>query len=475
MLTGSVLALFWVLIATIGALGGLVFIAGLRGAGLVLALAFLLPGVHSDANANTFYKDTGWKLEPDVNGVYSVLPEQGRGGATTSGCTTTACTRSGGLGGPLGKPRPTLTPSTTFPKANIASSALALGSRALPWLSVGYGLYDWYNSAGLTLDENGLNAAEPYNPAVLGSGTWTFEEAPSKTLGYGSPDSACTAYNSWRSTVGLIPLSGIYARQTGGGYVCTGAFPDGVISWTAAIVEFLPSNRCPFGSANSSGQCPYTPTSSPISESDARQRLIDAPITSDILRRSFDEILDAGGGVASTGTTVSGPSSAPGETTTRTTTAANGTTQVSTTTTNYNYTYNDNRVTVTETNTTQNPDGSTQTETTDKPPEPQPSPAVNPAMPDIPQLYEPKYPAGIAGVWADKKTAFQQTPIFAFLASLVPSWSDGGCPSWSIPVMYGLNDIRDTDISLPCWVWSACRAFITVTALLLCRRLIFGG
>lgn len=344
-----------------------------------IAFLFLLLVV-SSSNANTFYKETGWKLEPDRNGVYTVLPQQGRGGASTSGCTTVSCNRTGGVGGPVGKPRPTLAPTTTFPKANIAASALGLGSRLLPWVSTGYALYDWYSSAGLTVDQNG-NPAEVTSPTTQKTGLWTntYSDAP-----YPTPEAACNAYmrrfqedlqntsNPVRNPVITVNPWSEGQRQ------CQAVFDMFMYgAWgserlvSTMVTQTSPQNWCYDSSDNpvvrpTGGLCPGGQPV-PISQPQAQQKLADAPITADTLRRAFNEVLDAGGGVASTGSTVTGPASAPGETTTRTTTAPNGTTQVSTTTTNYNYTYNDNRVTVTETKTTQNPDGSTETETTDQP------------------------------------------------------------------------------------------------------------
>lgn len=306
----------------------------------------------------TWVRDTGWVLQPNGSGVYEVLPRDGRGGQHTTTCTSASCQRTGSVAGPVGNPKPTLSPYATFDKAAVARGAINLGSRALPWLSVGYGLYDWYTSAGLSQDGDTVSGSDPYTPSVLGSGIYTWGEAPNKTLGYGTRDAACVAYNAWRPTVGLIPLSGIYARLSSGGWVCTGTFPDGVVSWTATSLVQLPSNRCPFGSADSSGQCPYTGESRPLSAEDAISRLVSAPITADQLRAALQEILDAGGSLQSTGTGVTGPATAPGSVSTRTTTAPSGAPITVTTTTIYNYTYNGNQVTITEKTTTANPDGS---------------------------------------------------------------------------------------------------------------------
>lgn len=115
------------------------------------------------------------------------------------------------------------------------------------------------------------------------------------------------------------------------------------------------------------GLCP-SGTFSPLPEATFADRLNNAPITADTLRRALDEVLKAGGSINDTGShSVSGPASVPGETKTKTTTAANGTTQVTTVTNNYNYNYSGNTVTITTTEVIQNPDGSTETTTSDTP------------------------------------------------------------------------------------------------------------
>lgn len=345
--------------------------------------------VVSTTHAHVYYQDTGWKLQPDGNGVYSVLPDDRAGGATTTGCTTIACSRGGSMGGPLGKPRPTMTPSANFPKPNIASAALGLGARLLPWVAVGQGLYDWYNAAGLVPDPaDGFPAqssggqvpapstvfrpeGNPYiaaagwfttRDAALNAGSLRFAETISEVIGSGT---VMTSYVPSRWQNGDTVPGTVYWTRWGS--------PGQTMINVGLVARNDTQTQCAYqstgqlsGIAATGGLCP-SGTLTRLTPQQAQQALQDAPITSDVLRRSFDDILDAGGGIASTGTQVTGPSSAPGETTTRTRTAANGTTQVSTTTTNYNYTYNDNRVTVTETKTTQNPDGSTETETTDQP------------------------------------------------------------------------------------------------------------
>jgi len=103
------------------------------------------------------------------------------------------------------------------------------------------------------------------------------------------------------------------------------------------------------------------------------------------------------------------------------------------------------------------------------------TPAVDRDLPPVPDLYTQKYPDGLAGVWAAEMSAIRETPIFAFLDSLVPSTGDGGCPVWSFSpgAVLGINVAGD--LSVPCYVWSFVRLIMVITALLLARRLVFGG
>lgn len=103
-------------------------------------------------------------------------------------------------------------------------------------------------------------------------------------------------------------------------------------------------------------------------------------------------------------------------------------------------------------------------------------PATDPEMPELPTLYERKYPDGLAGVWRDKSEAFKATPFAAAIASLTPNLGDGGCPQWSLPLnLGGAWNFGSFDYSVPCEVWSALRVLMIVFALFVARRLIFGG
>ena len=59
----------------------------------------------------------------------------------------------------------------------------------------------------------------------------------------------------------------------------------------------------------------------------------------------------------------------------------------------------------------------------------------------------------------------------------MPKVSDGGTPpSWIIDLDFGRGlSFGSHDISPPSWLWGVLRAITILSALLLARRLIFGG
>ncbi len=99
----------------------------------------------------------------------------------------------------------------------------------------------------------------------------------------------------------------------------------------------------------------------------------------------------------------------------------------------------------------------------------------NSDLPEVPDLYERKYPDGLAGVWEVQSAKLLSGPIFQFLDGLVPQVGNGGCPTWQWPSAQVLGITVGGDISVPCYVWSFVRLVMVISALLLARRLIFGG
>lgn len=98
-------------------------------------------------------------------------------------------------------------------------------------------------------------------------------------------------------------------------------------------------------------------------------------------------------------------------------------------------------------------------------------------LPGAPKLYKQKYPDGLAGVWRTQRDLMVATPLFTLAKGLMPSVAmSGTCPKMPVNLTfsswanYGVKDLAP-----PCQVWDWGRAICIVSALLLARRLIFGG
>lgn len=104
------------------------------------------------------------------------------------------------------------------------------------------------------------------------------------------------------------------------------------------------------------------------------------------------------------------------------------------------------------------------------------TPATDSALPGKPTLYTAKYPNGIAGVWADKKTALMATPLLGLTSSMMPNIPAGMAgPSFSVPVAFLGHDFGVYQVGLPDNVWQFLKWCVIITALFLARGLIFGG
>lgn len=226
-----------------------------------------------------------------------------------------------------------------------------------------------------------------------------------------------------------------------------------------------PDGKCPTGRYNK------------IDAATARAKMdayADYSKASDVLNK----ILESGGVISVNGErSLSGTDSVVGTPSTTTTTNPDGSVTTTTTTPNIGYTYNGNTITVTNntttTTTTCTGAGSCSTTTTDTQNDDAGTP-TDTGMPSVPKLYEQKYPNGVKGVWDSYSSQISQIPLISWLKSLSPSFGDGGCPVWTLPVhVLGINTTGD--VSIPCWVWGALKLIFNISALLLARRLIFGG
>lgn len=179
--------------------------------------------------------------------------------------------------------------------------------------------------------------------------------------------------------------------------------------------------------------------------------------------------------------TVTGPASVTSPSVTTTNTTNNVTTTVTNSTT-VNNTYNNNQITTTVTNNTvtKNAAGeviATQVEEgTPDPSKDDNATVIDTPLTEMPTLYERKYPDGIKGVWDTRSAEMKATPLFGLTAVFAPSVGGGSCPTWSMSANIGPQMMFGThSLSPPCWLWTALKAVIIVTALLLARSLIFGG
>lgn len=165
-------------------------------------------------------------------------------------------------------------------------------------------------------------------------------------------------------------------------------------------------------------------------------------------------------------------------TTTTTTTRPDGSTGTTTSTTIYNITYNNGQTSITNNTTTTRPDGSTDSTDSEVPPEGSVD-FSDSALPSVPDFYAQKYPEGLASVWNKHEAAWQQASIVNWMRGVNAGLPQSGkCPEFRLPMSnfaHWLPGIGDADVSPPCWVWDVVRAFLLLTTLFVCRRVIFGG
>lgn len=161
-------------------------------------------------------------------------------------------------------------------------------------------------------------------------------------------------------------------------------------------------------------------------------------------------------------------------TTTTTTTTTNNTVNSTTTTVNNYYTTTNNNTT-TPNNPPTKTDTSTKTEAPVETPPPETTTVQDSPLPPVPDLYEQKYPDGMAGAWNTRSAEIKATPLVGLIAGLSEGAPDGGsCPSWSIDgSVLGISTAGN--FAPPCYLWGVGRVIVLLMALILARRAIFGG
>lgn len=138
---------------------------------------------------------------------------------------------------------------------------------------------------------------------------------------------------------------------------------------------------------------------------------------------------------------------------------------VNNTTINYTTTV----VTNTYTNNSTTPDTSTEEEKPD-------TGSVNDRdMPELPELYEPKYPDGPQGVWNANKPNIETTAFYQGVSSMFPSFGGGQCPAFAIPAISlgAFGNFGSFIFDVPCWIFQAIGLILMTTAAFTARKIIF--
>ena len=101
---------------------------------------------------------------------------------------------------------------------------------------------------------------------------------------------------------------------------------------------------------------------------------------------------------------------------------------------------------------------------------------AGPSFGERPGLYEPKYKNGIKGVWDEKSASLKNTQLGKLSKRLMPTENSGNCPQWTFDFNFGRGLGFGTHrLQIPCNIWPVLRAIVLVCALILARKLVFGG
>lgn len=96
---------------------------------------------------------------------------------------------------------------------------------------------------------------------------------------------------------------------------------------------------------------------------------------------------------------------------------------------------------------------------------------------EVGSFYEREYKQGPVQLWSEKTAQLKESGLGALASNLMPRVGDGGAePTWIIDLDFGpLGNYGIRDISPPSWVWGVIRAITILSALIVARKLIFGG
>lgn len=368
-------------------------------------------------------------------------------------------------------------------KRRIPWGAIARGAaRAAPWVVAGMAIWEIYDQLRVKPDGQG---GWQYDPGIAPrevpsynckDGTYAAEAGGcyARALAAHIALRANGSTNFYYTTTGAVTCRGVDPASCSGVIVEQREKSSGKIWSTNEYSQSFSrgtEKRCENGrQPGLDGKCP-TDVWQPMTQEEV-ETLMEKNAPKDKARNVVEELLKNDHEFQpKPAVEISGTPKVELEPKVKTETDPQGNTKTTTTKDVYNITYQGDSYTWNVTTITVNSDGSKSEETK---PDPTPPPP-DPDMPAMPKLYKQKYPEGMAGVWKTNSQALSSTPIFRFLQGLNPNLGSGGCPAFRMGGGKVLGITVAGEISPPCEVWAFLRVFFVICALLLSRRLIFGG
>lgn len=453
----------------------------------LLALALGLLGVWFQANAAIIHGRMGDRI---------LISQGGTGGAGARWITApppakwtidagVGLTRSSQVRATIGQVAGDFVVTNALPIASIVAAAKQISPILLP-LGIGLVASAGLDAVEYLLDdlviENGQikKRVDPENPNVVSTGyEWIGSYSSSVCRGRDVAFVLQCSLESQHGAPGQFSDCRLDSDGGVGGSSYGSCYYSGGWRLGSAITKAVDSS-CPSGNYIwSDGSCSSLPENQPEWRTATKQEIDDwfdrfvntpgAPLD-DLM----DGIEKAGAPYDLPAPTVTGPSQLK-EPAKKVTRPDGGTT---TTQNTWNITVNGDKIDArrTTTITVRNENGdviSTETEESEDPEDYVPPDISNP---DLPKLYERKYPDGMVGVWDTFKDRFTGSSLVSVATGLMPNIGDGGtCPSWTLDLDLGLWDFGSRDVAPPCWLWDVAKAILILSALLLARSLIFGG
>lgn len=428
----------------------------------------------------------------------------------------------------VGTPSYPYGPGAAYPNDPNLSPASATKIKVKPQVVVPKSNIIGALKTGLKSNPGQLALTATVAAALAGVG-WIMEEGSQAIIKKPDPDSDLysSATVGWCAFYAVDPLSSIcqnpYPTAAQAFSAMCSSREDGCGTYASFPVTYSSDFKSAFKvhtasglriSAARFGDCPIgwnganchsaTPTYSPINDSDLQ--LLDPWVSSqsadwlsglikDVCNGSpnpggcFAQMADRSKGM------ISGPATAQGPTTSKTTSTTNPdgsvSTRTETTSIKYNFQYSNNYFDVnTEKKTTTTEDGQPVSETiendntpveeapdpTEQPEEPEPEYTFEDSpFPEVEPFYEQKYPDGLQGVWDQAKADIDNSNFLSFLRSFVPSFS-GSCPSFGMSFAIGsMANFGTHDFPSLCYIFDFVKVILMVSAVFLARQITFGG